>query len=75
MPSKDKMTLYNASHCKDPTAYNAIKNMDALTMDALTKEEKQIITIIRKTGYGEVTVKVRGGKPVLATESRTTKLD
>lgn len=43
--------------------------------DTLTKEEKQILTIIRKTGYGEVSIKVRDGKPVLATESKTTKLD
>lgn len=48
---------------------------DTAMQDTLTKEEKQILTIIRKTGYGEVSIKVRDGKPVLATESKTTKLD
>jgi hypothetical protein len=44
-------------------------------MQELTTQEQQIINIIRKTNYGEVTIKVRDNKPVLATESKTTKLD
>lgn len=40
-----------------------------------TPEEEKIIAKVRKIGYGEVTVKVKDGKPVLVTESKTTRLD
>lgn len=95
---KDKLTPYNASHCKDPTAYEALSEIECkkrfLTpsgipknvayagvrqedtkMQELTTQERRILAIIRKTDYGEITIKVRDSKPTLVTKSETIKLD
>lgn len=37
--------------------------------------EQEILEKIRAIGYGEVIVKVKDGRPVLVTESKTTRLD
>jgi len=39
-----------------------------------TKQEQQVIALIRKTEYGEVTVKIQAGRIVLVEEKRTTKM-
>jgi hypothetical protein len=41
----------------------------------LTDHEKKVIELIRDTGYGDVNVKVKDGKPVLAYVTKTLKLD
>jgi hypothetical protein len=38
-----------------------------------TKQEQELIATIRKTDYGEVVIKIKGGKPVLLTETKTIK--
>lgn len=41
----------------------------------VTPTEQDILKKVRTIGYGEVTVKVKDGRPVLVTESKTTRLD
>lgn len=40
-----------------------------LTTMAVTAEEKRTIEYMRKLHYGVVTVKVKGGRPVMLTEA------
>lgn len=40
-----------------------------------TKEEQQVIALIRQTEYGEVTAKIQAGRIVLIEEKRTTKIE
>lgn len=40
-----------------------------------TPAEQEVLSKIRATDYGEVIVKIKAGKPVLVTESKTTRLD
>lgn len=39
-----------------------------------TKQEQEVIALIRKTEYGEVTAKIQAGRVVLIEEKRTTKI-
>lgn len=39
-----------------------------------TKQEQEVIALIRKTEYGEVAVKMQAGRIVLIEEKRTTKV-
>lgn len=40
-----------------------------------TKQEQEILALIRKTEYGEVAVKIQAGRVVLIEEKRTTKIE
>jgi len=40
-----------------------------------TRQEQQVIALIRKTEYGEITAKIQAGRIVMIEEKRTTKIE
>ncbi len=55
------------------SAEDVIKILD--NAPKISREEVTVLNKIRNTDYGEVIVKIKAGKPVLVTESKTTRLD
>lgn len=41
----------------------------------LTEQEQKVVDLMREMKYGELSIKFRDGKPVLAEERKTVKLD
>lgn len=47
-----------------------VKAMNEVTIETLSEQERKLIQIIRELGYGELTITVKGGKPVHVNELR-----